>query len=332
VVPIPNPLQGEGDRYIVWVEDGWLQARRETETGELDWQLVLARAVDPEPPVISAPMGAFRFEVSYRGGRYFVREDVGTLRCLRERKSDASAWPGVPFDPARLTPRASTATLAAWESPGWFLVTARPAKGGVDCLVRLAPLNTEGQKPALSAVQYVKSPLAWVGDSSLWALDDGELLVVQRALGAFARAETLKVGDAAPAFTAKTLDGKPITLETYRGRYVLLNFWATWCGPCIAEFPHLEAIHKEFGDDERFAMLSLSVDDEIAAPGTLLEGKDHAWTQAFLGAPSESQVVKDYHAQVIPLHILVGPDGKIVAHGLRGESIRAAIAKALAQP
>src|SRR4051812_39534550 len=66
VVPIPSPLLGEGDRYVVWVDDGWLQARRETGHGETDWHVVLARATDPVPPVVSAPKGAFRFEVSYR--------------------------------------------------------------------------------------------------------------------------------------------------------------------------------------------------------------------------------------------------------------------------
>ena len=51
--PFASPLLGEGDRYTVWVEGGWLQARRETGKGETDWHIVLARAVDPEPPVIT---------------------------------------------------------------------------------------------------------------------------------------------------------------------------------------------------------------------------------------------------------------------------------------
>ena len=85
IIPIPMPELGEGDRYVVWVEGGWLQARRETAEGQTDWHVILAHAVDPVPPVVSVPTGTFRFEVSYRGGRYFVREDVGVLRCLRER-------------------------------------------------------------------------------------------------------------------------------------------------------------------------------------------------------------------------------------------------------
>jgi thiol-disulfide isomerase/thioredoxin len=336
VVPIPNPLLGEGDQYVVWVEGGWLQARRETAEGETDWHVILARAVDPVPPVVSAPKGTVRFEVSYRGGRYFVREDVGVLRCLRERKpDDPASWPAVPFDTAKLAHKVSTATLAAtlavWESPSWFLIATGPAEGKADCVVRLIPRDPMGRDPALGAFQFTKSPLRRVGNESLWALDDGELLVVQRVLGALARAE-LKDGDPAPAFSATTLDGKPLKLDDYRGKYVLLDFWATWCGPCIAEFPHLEAIHKEFGHDERFAMLSLSLDDEIATPRKFLKSRDLPWPQVVLGAPSESRVAQAYHAEVIPLIILVGPDGRIVAQDLRGDSIRAAVAKALKKP
>src|SRR3954467_15543581 len=65
-VPVPSPLLGEGDRYVVWVAPGWLPARRETATGGTDWPVVLAPASEPDPPVVSAPAGTFRFEASYR--------------------------------------------------------------------------------------------------------------------------------------------------------------------------------------------------------------------------------------------------------------------------
>src|SRR4051794_38011387 len=65
VVPVPDPLLGAGDRYVVWIERGWVHARRETAAGVVDWQVVLAEATDPEPPAVAAPEGTLRFEVSY---------------------------------------------------------------------------------------------------------------------------------------------------------------------------------------------------------------------------------------------------------------------------
>ncbi len=77
-------------------------------------------------------------------------------------------------------------------------------------------------------------------------------------------------GDLAPGFDAggrshgaRTLDGRPLKLADFRGKFVLLDFWASWCGPCISEIPQLQAVHEAFGRDSRFVMLSLSVDERI---------------------------------------------------------------------
>lgn len=329
VVPIPSPLLGEGDQYVVWVERGWLQARRQTAAGETDWHIVLARATDPKPPTVSAPEGTFRFEVSYRDGRFFVREDVNNLRCLREHKpDDPKAWPAVPFEVDKYRQGTGGPSLGLWYDEAWSYIAARPNKDQPDCLVRVAP-STLGGGTGFEGIN--KSLLARVEYGKDWVMDDGDLLIAQRTLAALSRAE-LKVGDAAPPFRAKDFEGKTIALEDYRGKYVLLDFWATWCGPCIAEFPHLQSIQRRFGKDARFAMISLSLDDEVDVPKEFLAGKDLFWPQVFLGNPSESQVARDYNAQSIPLILLIGPDGKIAALGLRGEAIEAAVAEALGKP
>lgn len=91
--PIRVSELGEGHSYHVWVEEGWLHVSRKTSSGESDWHVVLARVVDTKPPVITAGNGSSAYSVSYRDGRYFIREDTNNLLCVRERKVDeAGTW------------------------------------------------------------------------------------------------------------------------------------------------------------------------------------------------------------------------------------------------
>ena len=76
----------------------------------------------------------------------------------------------------------------------------------------------------------------------------------------------VKVGDSEPAFKLTTLDGKPLSLADYRGKYLLVFFWATWCAPCKAEMPRLRTTYNTFGHDPSFAMLGLSLDEGRDAP------------------------------------------------------------------
>jgi len=136
-------------------------------------------------------------------------------------------------------------------------------------------------------------------------------------------------GDPAPMIGATTLDGRPLKLADLLGKYVLLDFWATWCGPCIGEIPNLQAVHDAFGKDGRLVILSLSVDDKIDEPGRFQEKRRLPWSQAFLPDGFHGPTTDSFGVRAIPAFVLVGPDGKIVAKGMRGEGIKAAIAEAL---
>jgi peroxiredoxin len=137
----------------------------------------------------------------------------------------------------------------------------------------------------------------------------------------------LKVGEVAPDFTVQTLDGKNLSLAQFKGKFVLLDFWATWCAPCVAEVPNLQAAHKAFGADTRLDMVSLSLDEKPADAASFVKSQKLHWRQAHIGP--DSPVATDYGATAIPATFLIGPDGRILAKDLRGQEIMTAIAGAL---
>ncbi len=165
------------------------------------------------------------------------------------------------------------------------------------------------------------------GDRNSQPLDLGSLELAVNVT----RYKALDVGQPAPEFAASTLDGKPLRLADYRGRFVLLDFWATWCIPCLEQEPSLKSAYDTFGKDPRFALVSLSLDENIETPKAYLAKRQLGWTQAFLGAWSTTRVPADYGVRGIPSIWLIGPDGRVLDRDLRGDAIKNAVAKALGQ-
>ena len=128
-------------------------------------------------------------------------------------------------------------------------------------------------------------------------------------------------------FEAVQPDGKVMKLSDYvgKGKYILVDFWASWCGPCREEIPNMKDIYYEFRG-EKFDIVGAPVMDK---PENTLKAVDELkipWTQ-ILSVPES--VPKDYGFQYIPYIILVGPDGTILETNMRGDGIRAAVKKHL---
>ena len=143
------------------------------------------------------------------------------------------------------------------------------------------------------------------------------------------RTKGIAVGEEAPDFTVPTLDGKTFKLSDYRGKYVLLDFWATWCGPCLGETPNLKKVFEAHGKKENFIMVGLSLDQDAEKPKTYLKENGCGWVDGFLGDWGKDKVTKKYGVRGIPTILLIGPDGKVVANHLRGDAILAAVGDAL---
>ena len=193
-------------------------------------------------------------------------------------------------------------------------------------LLREAPSNPSRRhdvEPIAGAHREVTVP-DMPGGRSDQPLDLGEI-----SLEPVPPRKVIKVSELAPGFLVETLDAKPLDLGDYRGKYVLLDFWATWCGPCVEETPHLKATFDAFGADGRFAMIGLSLDRSKDAPRNYAAKNDLRWTQGFLGDWSKTNVPEEYGVNGIPAIWLIGPDGRVVAKDLRGAGIKNAVARAL---
>ena len=138
----------------------------------------------------------------------------------------------------------------------------------------------------------------------------------------------VRVGDLAPDFTAPRLDGGSFKLSDTRGKLVLLDFWATWCLPCLAEMPALKEIQETFGGDPRFLLVGVSCDEAAEAPAKYTKENALAWTQVHGGKMLEG-VAETYLIRAIPATFLIAPDGRVLAMNLRGPALKEAVRNAL---
>lgn len=138
----------------------------------------------------------------------------------------------------------------------------------------------------------------------------------------------LQPGKPAPDFKLPTPEGDSISLSDYRGKYVLVDFWASWCGPCRQENPNIVKMYNRF-KDKNFEILGVSLDKERAGWVKAIADDQLTWKQVSDLKFWDSMVTGLYAIQSIPATLLVDPDGNIVARNLRGPELEEKIASLL---
>ena len=170
---------------------------------------------------------------------------------------------------------------------------------------------------ALDAVKFEQQLVAYADELK------GDIThnpAVQQFIKTMENAKPLSIGHQAPDFTINSIDGKPVKLSDFKGKYVMVDFWASWCVPCRQENPNVVKQYAAF-KDKGFNILSISLDKDKAAWQKAIDADHLSWTQASDLNSFQGAAEMLYHIEAIPSNFIIDPKGDIVAKNLRGTDL-----------
>jgi len=141
----------------------------------------------------------------------------------------------------------------------------------------------------------------------------------KRADGILAQSQ-LTVGKQFPDFAEKDLEGKELSVANYKDKIVLVDFWATWCGPCVGELPNVLKAYEKY-HSKGFEIVGISLDSDKNKLTSFMKQKNMTWQQFFDGKGWGNKLAGKYGVGSIPATYLLDGTGKIVAKDLRGEAL-----------
>lgn len=160
---------------------------------------------------------------------------------------------------------------------------------------------------------------------------DDLIASIQKQDNAKKMQKSLVVGANFPDFEEKDLAGKPLSIAGHKGKVVLVDFWATWCGPCVGELPNVLKTYEKY-HGKGFEIVGISLDKDEEALTGFIKRRNVTWQQFFDGKGWENKLAEKYGVLSIPATFLLNAEGKIVARDLRGEALEAEVGKLLEKP
>ncbi len=160
-------------------------------------------------------------------------------------------------------------------------------------------------------------------------LDAHEFYVTQ-GLGFLHEFESLNIGQKAPDFQSQSISGDDISLDSLEGQFVILEFWATWCGPCLPEIPHLKDLYEKY-KNSGFAIVGISLDRDKETLMNFIDEREMEWSQIYIENGWEGELPRLFNVSGIPRMYLLDPEGNIVGRDLRGEEMISKVESLIAE-